>query len=171
MPLNHVCMTYEPVESKYVAGQPWVGANLTMFPGPDGIYGGFAAFNPVTNKKVWYNKEKFSVWGGVLATASDLVFYGTLDRRIKAVDANSGKQLWQFQVGSGVVGNAFSYSNKGKQYVGTLSSIGGGWADKTIKDALVMLASRDAVESWPAGVELLKFNAHPSGGALNIFSL
>ncbi|MEY3375111.1 MAG: putative dehydrogenase XoxF, partial [Pseudomonadota bacterium] len=28
-PLNHVCMTYEPVESKYVAGQPWVGATLT----------------------------------------------------------------------------------------------------------------------------------------------
>ena len=63
-PLNHVCMTYEPVESKYVAGQPWVGATLTMFAGPDGVMGGFAAYDPMTNKKVWYNKEKFSAWSG-----------------------------------------------------------------------------------------------------------
>jgi PQQ-dependent dehydrogenase (methanol/ethanol family) len=54
-PLNHVCMTYEPVESKYVAGQPWVGATLTMFPGPDGVMGGFGAYDPMTNKSKWYN--------------------------------------------------------------------------------------------------------------------
>jgi hypothetical protein len=42
--------------------------------------GFFAAYDPMTNKKVWYKKEKFSAWGGSLNTASDLVFYGTLDR-------------------------------------------------------------------------------------------
>jgi len=120
-PLNHVCMTYEPVESKYVAGQPWVGATLTMFAGPDGVMGGFAAYDPMTNKKAWYNKEKFSAWGGSLNTASDLVFYGTLDRWFKALDAKTGKELWKFQVGSGVIGNAFTYTNGGKQHVGVLS--------------------------------------------------
>ena len=45
-PLNHVCMTYEPVKSKYTAGQPWVGATLTMFAGPDGVMGGFGAYDP-----------------------------------------------------------------------------------------------------------------------------
>jgi len=167
-PLNHVCMTYEPVESKYVAGQPWVGATLTMFPGPDGVMGGFAAYDPMTNKKVWYNKEKFSAWGGVLTTATDLVFYGTLDRWLKAVDAKSGKELWKFQVGSGVIGNAFTYGNKGKQYVGVLSGIGG-WAGVAMN--LGLTTPTDALGAAGGYAELVKYNAAPGGGALNVFSL
>ena len=167
-PLNHVCMTYEPVESKYVAGQPWVGATLTMFAGPDGVMGGFAAYNPMTNKKVWYNKEKFSAWGGALTTASNLVFYGTLDRWMKALDAQTGKELWKFQVGSGVIGNAFTYGNKGKQYVGVLSGIGG-WAGVAMN--LGLTNDTDALGAAGGYKELTKYNAAPGGGALTVFSL
>ncbi|MEZ0231631.1 MAG: methanol/ethanol family PQQ-dependent dehydrogenase [Methylophilaceae bacterium] len=168
IPLNHVCMTYEPVESKYVAGQPWVGATLTMFAGPDGVMGGFEAWDPIKGKAVWYNKEKFSAWGGVLATASDLVFYGTLERDFKAVDAQTGKLLWKQQVGSGVIGNAFTYSNKGKQYVGVLSGIGG-WAGVAMN--LGLDNDTDALGAAGGYKELTKWNAAPGGGALNIFSL
>ena len=167
-PLNHVCMTYEPVESKYVAGQPWVGATLTMFAGPDGVMGGFGAYDPMTNKKVWYNKEKFSAWGGALTTASNLVFYSTLDRWMKALDANSGKELWKFQVGSGVIGNAFTYGHKGKQYVGTLSGIGG-WAGVAMN--LGLTNDTDALGAAGGYKELTKYNAAPGGGALTVFSL
>jgi PQQ-dependent dehydrogenase (methanol/ethanol family) len=167
-PLNHVCMTYEPVESKYVAGQPWVGATLTMFAGPDGVMGGFAAYDPLTNKAAWYNKEKFSAWGGALATASDLVFYGTLDRWFKAVDAQSGKELWKFQVGSGVIGNAFTYGHKGKQHVGVLSGIGG-WAGVAMN--LGMTNPTDALGAAGGYAELVKYNAAPGGGALTVFAL
>jgi len=167
-PLNHVCMTYEPVESKYVAGQPWVGATLTMFPGPDGVMGGFGAYDPMTNKKVWYNKEKFSAWGGALTTASNLVFFGTLDRWFKAVDASSGKELWKFQVGSGVIGNAFTYGHKGKQHVGVLSGIGG-WAGVAMN--LGMTNPTDALGAAGGYAELTKYNAAPGGGALTVFSL
>ena len=167
-PMNHVCMTYEPVESKYVAGQPWVGATLTMFAGPDGVMGGFAAYDPMTNKKVWYNKEKFSAWGGALTTASDLVFYGTLDRWFKALDAKSGKELWKFQVGSGVIGNAFTYANKGKQHVGVLSGIGG-WAGVAMN--LGLTNDTDALGAAGGYKELTKYNAAPGGGALTVFSL
>jgi len=167
-PLNHVCMTYEPVESKYTAGQPWVGATLTMFPGPDGVMGGFAAYDPMTNKKVWYNKEKFSAWGGALTTASNLVFFGTLDRWFKAVDAQSGKELWKFQVGSGVIGNAFTYGHKGKQHVGVLSGIGG-WAGVAMN--LGMTNPTDALGAAGGYAELTKYNAAPGGGALTVFSL
>ena len=161
-------MTYEPVESKYVAGQPWVGATLTMFPGPDGVMGGFAAYDPMTNKAKWYNKEKFSAWGGALTTASNLVFYGTLDRWFKAVDAQSGKELWKFQVGSGVIGNAFSYGHKGKQYVGVFSGIGG-WAGVAMN--LGLTNPTDALGAAGGYAELAKYNAAPGGGALNVFSL
>ncbi len=167
-PLNHVCMTYEPVESKYVAGQPWVGATLTMFAGPDGVMGGFAAYDPMTNKKVWYNKEKFSAWGGSLNTASDLVFYGTLDRWFKALDAKTGKELWKFQVGSGVIGNAFTYTNGGKQHVGVLSGIGG-WAGVAMN--LGLTNPTDALGAAGGYAELTKYNAAPGGGALTVFSL
>ena len=167
-PLNHVCMTYEPVESKYVAGQPWVGATLTMFPGPDGVMGGFGAYDPMTNKKVWYNKEKFSAWGGALTTASNLVFFGTLDRWLKAVDAQTGKELWKFQVGSGVIGNAFTYGHKGKQHVGVLSGIGG-WAGVAMN--LGMTNPTDALGAAGGYAELTKYNAAPGGGALTVFSL
>jgi lanthanide-dependent methanol dehydrogenase len=167
-PLNHVCMTYEPVESKYVAGQPWVGATLTMFPGPDGVMGGFGAYDPMTNKAKWYNKEKFSAWGGALTTASDLVFYGTLDRWFKALDANTGKELWKFQVGSGVIGNAFTYGHAGKQYVGVLSGIGG-WAGVAMN--LGLTTPTDALGAAGGYAELTKYNAAPGGGALTVFSL
>ena len=167
-PLNHVCMTYEPVESKYVAGQPWVGATLTMFAGPDGVMGGFAAYDPMTNKKAWYNKEKFSAWGGSLNTASDLLFYGTLDRWFKALDAKTGKELWKFQVGSGVIGNAFTYTNGGKQHVGVLSGIGG-WAGVAMN--LGLTNPTDALGAAGGYAELTKYNAAPGGGALTVFSL
>lgn len=169
IPLNHVCMTYEPVESKYVAGQPWVGATLTMFAGPDGVMGGFEAWDPFAKNHVaWYNKEKFSAWGGSLATASDLVFYGTLERDFKAVDAKTGKTLWKQQVGSGVIGNAFTYGHKGKQYVGVLSGIGG-WAGVAMN--LGLNNDTDALGAAGGYKELTKWNAAPGGGALNVFSL
>lgn len=169
IPLNHVCMTYEPVESKYVAGQPWVGATLTMFAGPDGVMGGFEAWDPFAKNHIkWYNKEKFSAWGGSLATASDLVFYGTLDRWFKAVDAQTGKELWKFQVGSGVIGNAFTYGHKGKQYVGVLSGIGG-WAGVAMN--LGLTNDTDALGAAGGYKELTKYNAAPGGGALTVFAL
>ncbi|MEZ0232091.1 MAG: methanol/ethanol family PQQ-dependent dehydrogenase [Methylophilaceae bacterium] len=168
VPLNHVCMTYEPVESKYIAGQPWVGSTLTMFAGPEGVMGGFMAWDALKGKSVWYNKEKFSAWGGVLVTSSDLVFYGTLDRWFKALDAQTGKELWKFQVGSGVVGNAMTYTHKGKQYVGVLSGIGG-WAGVAMN--LGLQNETDGLGAAGGYKELTKWNAAPGGGTMNVFSL
>jgi len=168
VPLNHVCMTYEPVESKYVAGQPWVGSTLTMFAGPEGVMGGFMAWDGLKGKSVWYNKEKFSAWGGALVTSSDIVFYGTLDRWFKAVDARTGKELWKMQVGSGIVGNAITWSHKGKQYVGVLSGIGG-WAGVAMN--LGLNNDTDGLGAAGGYRELTKWNAAPGGGAMNVFSL
>jgi len=168
VPLNHVCMDYEPVEVKYVAGQPWVGATLSMYPGPDGVMGGFMAWDGLKGKQAWYKKEKFSVWSGALATASDVVFYGTLDRWLKAVDAKNGKELWKFRVGSGVVGNPITYGHKGKQYVAVLSGIGG-WAGVAMN--LGLTNDNDGLGAAGGYKELKEWNAAPGGGALNVFSL
>ena len=65
---------------------------------------------PPRGKKVWGIKEPYPVWGGALATAGGVVFYGTLDGWFKAADARTGEVLWKFKVGSGVVGNPITYT-------------------------------------------------------------
>lgn len=125
VPLFHQCMTFEPVESRYKAGQPWRGASTTNFPGPDGVNGGFAAFDPFTNKLKWYNKEKYFATSGVLATGGNLVFYDAGDRWFKAVNGNDGKELWKFQISAPAIGNPITFGHKGKQFVAIMSGIGG----------------------------------------------
>lgn len=129
VPTNHVCMDYEPFRVSYSAGQPYVGATLSMFPAPDshGGMGNFIAWDAVEGKIVWSLPEQFSVWSGALATAGDIVFYGTLEGYLKAVDARTGEELYKFKTPSGIIGNVFTYETDGKQFVGILSGVGG-WA-------------------------------------------
>ena len=128
VPTNHVCMDYEPFRVSYTAGQPYVGATLSMFP-PSGenYMGNFIAWDARTGKIVWSNKEQFSVWSGALATAGGVVFYGTLEGYLKAVDARTGKELYKFKTPSGIIGNVTTYEHRGKQYIAILSGVGG-WA-------------------------------------------
>ncbi|MEW7972711.1 MAG: lanthanide-dependent methanol dehydrogenase XoxF5 [Candidatus Thiodiazotropha endolucinida] len=128
VPTNHVCMDYEPFQVSYTAGQPYVGATLSMYPAPGGTHlGNFIAWDADKGKIVWSNPEPFSVWSGALSTAGDVVFYGTLEGYLKAVDAKTGKELYKFKTPSGIIGNVNTYMHNGKQYVAVLSGLGG-WA-------------------------------------------
>jgi PQQ-dependent dehydrogenase (methanol/ethanol family) len=128
VPTNHVCMDYEPFRVSYTAGQPYVGATLSMYPPPgDSNMGNFIAWDASKGKIVWSDPEQFSVWSGALATAGGVVFYGTLEGYLKAVDAKTGKLLYKFKTPSGIIGNVMTYEHSGKQYVAVLSGVGG-WA-------------------------------------------
>ena len=75
---------------------------------------------------MWEIKEPFPAWSGALATAGDVVFYGTLDGWFKTVDAKTGAVLSKFKVGSGVVGNPMTFQGPdGKQYIAVYAGIGG----------------------------------------------
>ena len=98
LPTNHVCMDYEPFRVAYTAGQPYVGATLAMYPAPGGnSMGNFIAWDAKTGKIVWSNPEQFSVWSGALSTAGGVAFYGTLEGYLKAVDAKTGKELYELR--------------------------------------------------------------------------
>jgi lanthanide-dependent methanol dehydrogenase len=129
VPTNHVCMDYEPFKVSYTAGQPYVGATLSMFPAPDshGGMGNFIAWDAGKGKIVWSNKEEFSVWSGVLTTAGGIACYGTLEGYFKCDDQKDGKNLYKFKTPSGIIGNVFTYTHKDKQYIGVFSGVGG-WA-------------------------------------------
>ncbi len=168
VPTNHVCMTYEPFKVEYTAGQPFVGATLTMFPTPNshGGMGNFIAWDPATGKIVYSKPERFSVWSGVLSTAGDIAFYGTLEGYIKAVNIKDGKDLWKFKTPSGIIGNVFSYQYGGKQYVGVYSGIGG-WAGIGMAAGLTeSTAGLGAVGGYK---DLAKYTT--LGGSLFVFSL
>ncbi|MCZ4091285.1 methanol/ethanol family PQQ-dependent dehydrogenase [Ensifer psoraleae] len=128
VPTNHVCMDYEPYKVSYTAGQPYVGATVSMYPAPDshGGMGNFIAWDAAKGEIVWSKPERFSVWSGVLATEGDVIFYGTLEGYIVAVDPQ-GKELYRFKTPSGIIGNVNTYEHGGKQYIAVLSGVGG-WA-------------------------------------------
>jgi len=151
VPTNHVCMDYEPFKVAYTAGQAYVGATLTMYaaPGSHGGMGNFIAWDATTGKIVWSNPEQFSAWGGALATAGDVVFYGTLEGYLKAVDAATGKELYKFKTPSGIIGNVTTYTHGGKQFIAVLSGVGG-WAG--IGLAAGLLAPENAA-AWHGAVD------------------
>jgi lanthanide-dependent methanol dehydrogenase len=128
VPTNHVCMDYEPIDIAYVAGQPYVGAIVSMYPAQKGKgLGRFIAWDATKGRTAWETPENWAVWSGALATGGDVVFYGTMAGDAKAVDAHSGKVLWEQKLPSGIIGNFMTFQHKGKQYVAVLSGIGG-WA-------------------------------------------
>jgi lanthanide-dependent methanol dehydrogenase len=167
IPTNHVCMDYEPFHVSYTAGQPYVGATLSMYP-PKGEtnMGNFTAWDAKTGKIVWQKKEQFSVWSGALVTAGNLVFYGTLEGYLKAVDATTGDELYKFKTPSGIIGNVSTYEHNGKQYIAVLSGIGG-WAGIGLAAGLTdPHAGLGAVGGYAA---LSNYTA--LGGQLTVFAL
>jgi lanthanide-dependent methanol dehydrogenase len=179
VPTNHVCMDYEPYKVEYVAGQPYVGATLSMYPAPNVItnpvnpeeakqprLGTFIAWDAANGKIKWSIAEPFSVWSGALSTAGDVVFYGTLEGYLKAVDANSGEELYRFKTPSGIIGNVNTWEHDGRQYVGVLSGIGG-WAG--IGMAAGLEGDTEGLGAVGAYKEL---SSHTQlGGVLTVFAL
>ncbi|MFG1203530.1 methanol/ethanol family PQQ-dependent dehydrogenase [Xanthobacter aminoxidans] len=131
MGINHICMDWEPFMLPYRAGQFFVGATLWMYPGPKGnkqTYEGLGqvkAYDAINNKYKWEVMERFAAWGGTLATAGGVMFYGTLDGFIKARDSDTGELLWKFKLPSGVIGHPMTYTHKGVQYVAIYYGVGG----------------------------------------------
>jgi alcohol dehydrogenase (cytochrome c)/methanol dehydrogenase (cytochrome c) subunit 1 len=124
--INNLCMNYEGVEVQYIAGAPYVGANVRIFAGPGGNQGEFIAWDPAAGKRVWGIKEPFPVWTGTLVTAGDVVFYGTMDGWFKGVNAKTGTPLWKSKLPSGSIGNPITFLGPDrKQYVAIYSGIGG----------------------------------------------
>ena len=172
VPTNHVCMDYEPFFVEYVAGQPYVGATLSMFPagrvmgdGTDNL-GNFIAWDAAKGEIVWSIPEQFSVWSGALATGGGIVFYGTLEGYLKAVDATTGEELYSFKTPSGIIGNTNTWVYDGTQYIGVLSGVGG-WA------GIGMAAGLEGDTDGLGAVGAYRgLNKHTQlGGVLTVFAL
>jgi alcohol dehydrogenase (cytochrome c) len=113
----------EPVA--YKKGAAYLGAGFTIKTIHDDYIGALRAVDPKSGKIVWEVKNSAPLWGGVLTTGGNLVFWGTPEGYLKAADAKTGKVLWQFQTGSGVVAPPVTWRQGGEQYVSVVSGWGG----------------------------------------------
>ncbi|MDB5856970.1 MAG: PQQ-dependent dehydrogenase, methanol/ethanol family [Ramlibacter sp.] len=169
IPHQNLCQDAVTYQTSYIAGTPFVGVDLKMYPGPGGHRGVFTAWDPVAGRKAWERTENFPVWSGALATAGDVVFYGTMEGLFKAVDARNGKLLWQFQAASGIIGQPVTFrAPDGRQYVAVLAGVGG-WAGAIVSGKL---DSRDGTAGGGFVSTMRDLpQATRKGGMLYVFAL
>jgi quinohemoprotein ethanol dehydrogenase len=107
------------------------------------------AWDPVKQQEVWRVPLKGFWNGGVVTTATGLVFQGTADGMFRALDAGNGKVLWEVNIGSGIIGTPMTFEVEGKQYV----SIAAGWG------GVLGLGSRYTEELYPGTVYTFALDA------------
>ncbi len=128
----------EPVE--YKAGAAYLGSGFTIKPIYDDHIGSLKAVDPKTGKIVWEYKNAAPLWGGVLTTAGNLVFFGTPEGYLLGLNAKTGKVEYKFNTGSGIVSSPITWTQDGEQYLSVLSGWGGavplwgGEVAKTVKN-------------------------------------
>lgn len=132
VPAINFCYNFQALKAIFISGTPFTGADLSFLPGPGGNMGELVAWDAVAGAKKWSVKETLPLYGGTLATAGNVVFYGTLDRQFKAVDATTGAPLFSAAVECGIGSNPISFTGAdGKQRIAVYSGIGwlaGGFA-------------------------------------------
>jgi alcohol dehydrogenase (cytochrome c) len=102
---------------------------------PGDALGHLLAMNPLTGEKKWeIPLTDFPSSSGMLVTGGGLVFTGKLTGDFVALDAESGKTLWQFKTGSSINSTAITYTHKGRQFVSIASGLGGGLANRYVTD-------------------------------------
>ena len=140
----------EPIT--YKKGAAYLGAGFTIKTVDENYIGALRAIDPKTGKIVWEQKNGAPLWGGVLTTGGNLVFWGTPEGFLKAADAKTGQVVWQFQTGTGIVAPPVTWSEGGEQYVAVVAGWGG------------------AVPLWGGDVAK-KVNYLEQGGSVWVFKL
>ena len=127
IPSNEFCMKYAYVSDlTYKKGQLFTGVTTEHFSKNEQA-GVLRAFDVNQNKIVWEWSNRTPLISHTLTTAGDLVFQGTAEGKVVAVNAKDGQELWSFNLGTPQSGGIISYAVDGKQYIavaagGTLRS-------------------------------------------------
>ena len=145
----NIGMNYKAVEPQYRAGVFYFGAEFS-FDWPERERGYLRAIDPMTGEVKWQNGSEVPRFAGILSTAGNLVFTGKQSGEFEVFNAITGEKLYEFNVGTGVVGQPMTYEMDGRQYVSLV--VGSG-----------------AVYTLFSGDERLA--NYPPGGALWTFAL
>jgi alcohol dehydrogenase (cytochrome c) len=154
IPTFNLCMDIVNRTQDYKPGTFYLASEFELAKaGPGDYMSELVAWDPIKQQKVWGSKEELPFMGGALSTAGGLVFHGNVFGIFKALDAWTGKVLWQFNTGSGITAGPATYEVDGTQYVVVVSG---------------RLKTPPSFLGW-IGEKV--FAASPEGGALFAFEL
>ena len=169
IPVSRLCMDMEPRDANFMRGTPYAGANLRMTMPAGGSRGALIAWDVAGEKAAWTADENFPVESGVLATDTDVVFYGTLDGWYKALDGRSGRLLWQYRTPSGIISQPIAFQlPDGRHCVAVLTGVGG-VAGETSRSR-IDIRDATAAHGYAAALADLKPPEDPGGGVY-VFAL
>lgn len=117
------CATFRTFRSEFKESLSYWGGDFEVKPGQVNG-GGVKAYDP-SGRLVWHWKSRHAIVASLLSTQGGLVFVGTPTGEFIALDARTGRQLWQFRTGSGIHSNPVTYSVRGRQYVAVPTGWGG----------------------------------------------
>lgn len=158
LPMSRLCMDMEARNASYLQGTPYIGANVRVHGAPGQPRGELVAWDLERRAVAWKIDERFPVASDVLATSGGLVFYGTLDGVLKAVDATNGKVLWHWRANAGITSQPTTFAGAdGHQYLAVVAGLGGPygvaseyWIDRRDATAVRGLAQPVADLAAPA---------------------
>jgi len=155
LPAFNMCMDIANKEEEYTPGRFFLASefNLDMAGASGNNLATFLAWDPVKKAMAWSIDEDLPFVGGAMSTAGNLVFYGNQHGVLKAVNARTGKVLWEFDVGTGIIQSPITYTVDGKQYI-----------------AIVAGRSKGP-PSFFGKIGQRVIDASPEGGILVVFSL
>ncbi|KXJ51475.1 PQQ-dependent methanol/ethanol family dehydrogenase [Neptuniibacter pectenicola] len=125
VPSNEWAMDIWNEPTAYKKGAAYLGAGFTIKPMNDDYIGVMRAMDPKTGKEVWRYKNYSPLWGGVLSTKGNLVFFGTPEGYLLGLNAKNGNVEFKFNTGSGIVGSPITWEQDGAQYLSVVSGWGG----------------------------------------------
>jgi glucose dehydrogenase len=127
IPASFLCMDMRTQPVSYIKGTPYSGVTRRLKPMPGLPRGALIAWDIEKAEPAWTRSEPFPLEGGVLATTTNLVFYGTPDGWLRAADARNGKILWEYRTTSQIAGQPVSYAGlDNRQYVAVVAGPGSG---------------------------------------------
>ncbi len=112
---------YYKGETEYRPGTRYWGSMFINEPTMHNWFGAVRAFDPVSGERIWEHRLFQPAWAGLLSTAGKLVFAGTSDGFFKALDAESGNELWRINLGARVQASPMTYLGGGRQMVAVAS--------------------------------------------------
>ena len=140
-------LNYKAVEPDYRPGVMVFGADIS-WEWPEGDRGILRAIDPLTGKHKWENGVGIPRLGGAMATGGGLVFTGRQTGELEAFDSDTGELLWEFQAGSGFIGQPVTWEQDGRQYVSM--AVGGG-------AVYALFAGDERLANVPAGGSIWTF--------------
>ena len=122
IPTFNLCMDIAGKNEAYNPGKFYLASEFDLDKADSGGFlSELKAWDPVKRAAVWGIKEDLPFMGGVMSTAGGLVFYGNQRGELKAVDAKTGRVLWTFNVGTGILQSPTTYMIDGRQYVAVVA--------------------------------------------------